>query len=230
VIGAKPLPAVFALHPTTERAFGDLPSTSRSVVREAARREAHRVQDHPQLTGAVTVAPLDAHQTTMGAETSIRAALPIQIAGNWLAAGPQVVVGAGAERIRPGVGLPTTLAGQALSADTGHGGQLVNPTQSLPTALTRELYLRQERRRINDLSIGRTGEADFDRVTDDPAPLLAETAARPMNRSRYTARPRSSHHLDLRDYDRLTRAGQGGAPPHGPMILSPTILGPLVAG
>ncbi|HET9657509.1 MAG TPA: hypothetical protein VFP72_19310 [Kineosporiaceae bacterium] len=152
---------------------------------------------HPDLT----VTPLDARQSTTAVDASLRAALPIGFAGRWAAAGPQVVLGAGAERtsdhrtetagrfrsahdhastaaqrIRFGIGLPASLAGQALSTGVGDGGRLANPTQSLQAGLTRELYQRLERRRINDMSIGRTGEADFDRVTDDPAPLLSETA------------------------------------------------------
>jgi hypothetical protein len=185
--------------------------TAREVLDElafwdSATDEAGRPFDDPlqfmlSRHADLTVTPLNVRQSVTTVDASLRAALAVGITGA-VSAGPQLVLGASAERvhdyrtertgqlssahdrtstatqrIRLTVGAPTTIAGQALSTDTDSGGQLVNPALPLPTALSRELYQRLERRRINDMRIGRTGEADFDRVTDDPAPLLSETAA-----------------------------------------------------
>jgi hypothetical protein len=170
---------------------------------DAATDEAGRPFDDPlqyvlSRHQKLTVAPLDARQNTAAVDASLRAAVPVPVAGRQA----QVAVGIGFERvgdrrsersgrmrsaldrtstatqrIRLGFGLPISLANQTLAADAPGGGELVNPTIAVPVSVTRELYQRQVRRRVNDMSTGRTGDADLDRVTDDPAAMLAETSA-----------------------------------------------------
>jgi hypothetical protein len=179
---------------------------------------------HPDLT----VAPVSSGQRTIGGDVTFRAGLPLAIVKNRAVAGPLVSVQATAERTmdvrRESDGqlrMPddqSSIATQRVRASTGLvvGGvslPLWNDVPAAPDAtntllagsppaaatVTRELWQRMERKRMDVMVSGQKMDAEYDRHTMSPEELLAEIRVNRLEWVRRGMDSRSDVPAELRD-------------------------------